>query len=216
MSLISSIRNDIRNIYNCDPAARNIFEIIFAYPGFHARQFHRLAHTLFRWHVPFLPRLISHISRFLTGIEIHPGAKIGEAFFIDHGMGVVIGETAEIGDYVTIYQGVTLGGTSLQKVKRNPTVGNHVVIGVGAKVIGNITIGDYARIGAGSVVIKSVPPNSTVVGNPGRVVAVRDPETDTVMRLPDPIGEKIENLEKRIAELEALLKNNSSEKEGNE
>jgi len=216
MSLISSIRNDIRNIYNCDPAARNIFEIIFAYPGFHARQFHRLAHTLFRWHVPFLPRLISHISRFLTGIEIHPGAKIGEAFFIDHGMGVVIGETAEIGDYVTIYQGVTLGGTSLQKVKRHPTVGNHVVIGVGAKVIGNITIGDYARIGAGSVVIKSVPPNSTVVGNPGRVVAVRDPETDTVMRLPDPIGEKIENLEKRIAELEALLKKNSSEKEGNE
>jgi len=216
MSLISSIRNDIRNIYNCDPAARNIFEIIFAYPGFHARQFHRLAHTLFRWHVPFLPRLISHISRFLTGIEIHPGAKIGEAFFIDHGMGVVIGETAEIGDYVTIYQGVTLGGTSLQKVKRHPTVGNHVVIGVGAKVIGNITIGDYARIGAGSVVIKSVPPNSTVVGNPGRVVAVRDPETDTAMRLPDPIGEKIENLEKRVAELEALLKKNSSEKEGNE
>lgn len=215
MSLISSIRNDIRNIYNCDPAARNIFEIIFAYPGFHARQFHRLAHTLFRWHIPFIPRLISHISRFLTGIEIHPGAKIGEAFFIDHGMGVVIGETAEIGDYVTLYQGVTLGGTSLQKVKRHPTVGNHVVIGVGAKVIGNITIGDYARIGAGSVVIKSVPPNSTVVGNPGRVVAVRDPETDTVMRLPDPIGEKIENLEKRVAELEALLKKNSSEKEGN-
>ncbi|MCR4394362.1 MAG: serine O-acetyltransferase [Dehalococcoidales bacterium] len=210
--MFSSIRNDIRNIYNCDPAARNIFEIIFAYPGFHARQFHRLAHTLFRWHIPFLPRLISHISRFLTGIEIHPGAKIGEAFFIDHGMGVVIGETAEIGDYVTIYQGVTLGGTSLQKVKRHPTIGNYVVIGVGAKVIGNITVGDYARIGAGSVVIKSVPPNSTVVGNPGRVVAVRDPETDTVMRLPDPIGEKIENLEKRIAELESLLKQNGIEK----
>jgi len=212
MSLISSIRNDIRNIYNCDPAARNIFEIIFAYPGFHARQFHRLAHMLFRWRIPFLPRLISHISRFLTGIEIHPGAKIGEAFFIDHGMGVVIGETAEIGDYVTLYQGVTLGGTSLQKVKRHPTIGNHVVIGVGAKVIGNITVGDYARIGAGSVVIKSVPPNSTVVGNPGRVVAVRDPETDTVMRLPDPIGEKIENLEKRVAELELLLKQKGIEK----
>jgi serine O-acetyltransferase len=202
MSVFSSIRNDIRNIYHCDPAARNTLEILLAYPGFHARQFHRIAHTLFRWHVPLLPRFISHISRFLTGIEIHPGAKIGEGFFIDHGMGVVIGETAEIGDYVTLYQGVTLGGTSLQKVKRHPTLGNHVVVGVGAKVIGNITIGDNARIGAGSVVIKSVPSNSTVVGNPGRVVAVRDPETDTVMRLPDPVGEKIDNLEKRIADLE--------------
>jgi serine O-acetyltransferase len=202
MSVFSSIQNDIKNIYHCDPAARNTLEIILAYPGFHARQCHRLAHTLFRWKVPLLPRLISHISRFLTGIEIHPGAKIGEAFFIDHGMGVVIGETSEIGDYVTLYQGVTLGGTSLQKVKRHPTLGNHVVVGVGAKVIGNITVGDYSRIGAGSVVIKSVPPNSTVVGNPGRVVAVRDPETDTVMRLPDPIGEKIDNLEKRVAELE--------------
>ena len=158
MSLFSSIRTDIRNIYNNDPAARNIFEILFAYPGFHARQFHRLAHTLFCWHIPFFPRFISHISRFLTGIEIHPGAKLGEGVFIDHGMGVVIGETAEIGDYVTLYQGVTLGGTSLQKVKRHPTLGNHVVVGVGAKVIGNITIGDNTRIGAGSVVIKSVPP----------------------------------------------------------
>jgi serine O-acetyltransferase len=203
MSLFSSIHTDIRNIYNNDPAARNIFEILFAYPGFHARQFHRLAHTLFHWHVPFFPRLISHISRFLTGIEIHPGVIIGEGFFIDHGMGVVIGETAEIGDYVTLYQGVTLGGTSLQKAKRHPTLGNHVVVGVGAKVIGNITIGDYARIGAGSVVIKSVPANSTVVGNPGRVVAVRDPETDTIMRLPDPVGEKLDNLEKRVTELES-------------
>jgi serine O-acetyltransferase len=206
MSLFSSIRTDIQNIYNNDPAARNIFEILVAYPGFHARQFHRLAHTLYCWHIPFFPRFISHISRFLTGIEIHPGVQLGEGFFIDHGMGVVIGETAEIGDYVTLYQGVTLGGTSLQKVKRHPTLGNHVVVGVGAKVIGNITIGDNVRIGAGSVVIKSVPANCTVVGNPGRVVAVRDPETDTIMRLPDPIGEKIDSLEKRLSELESLLK----------
>jgi serine O-acetyltransferase len=208
MSLFSSIRIDISNIYQCDPAARNTFEILFAYPGFHARQFHRLAHTLFCWHIPFFPRLISHISRFLTGIEIHPGAQLGEGVFIDHGMGVVIGETAIVGDYVTLYQGVTLGGTSLQKVKRHPTLGNHVVVGVGAKVIGNITIGDNARIGAASVVIKSVPANSTVVGNPGRVVAVRDPETDTIMRLPDPVGEKIDNLEKRISELESQLNQN--------
>jgi serine O-acetyltransferase len=210
MSLFSSIRIDIRNIYQCDPAARNILEIMFAYPGFHARQFHRLAHTLFLWRIPFLPRLISHISRFLTGIEIHPGAQLGEGVFIDHGMGIVIGETAIVGDYVTLYQGVTLGGTSLQKVKRHPTLGNHVVVGVGAKVIGNITIGDNTRIGAASVVIKSVPANSTVVGNPGRVVAVRDPETDTVMRLPDPIGEKIDSLEKRIAELESVISKSST------
>jgi serine O-acetyltransferase len=208
MSVFSSIHNDIKTIYQCDPAANNILEILLAYPGFHARQFHRLAHTLYRWHVPFFPRWISHISRFLTGIEIHPGAKLGEGVFIDHGMGVVIGETAEVGDYVTIYQGVTLGGTSLQKVKRHPTIGNHVVIGVGAKVIGNIKIGDNTRIGAGSVVVKAAPPNATVVGNPGRVVAVHDPDTDTIMKLPDPIGEKIENLEQRIEALEQRLTGN--------
>jgi len=207
MSIFSRIHNDIRAIYQCDPAVNNTWEIIFAYPGFHARQFHRLAHTLYGWHVPFFPRLISHISRFLTGIEIHPGATLGEGVFIDHGMGVVIGETAIVGDYVTIYQGVTLGGTSLQKVKRHPTLENHVVVGVGAKVIGNITIGENTKIGAGSVVIKSAPPNATVVGNPGRVVAMRDPDTDTVMKLPDPEGEKIENLEKRVTEMEQLLAN---------
>jgi serine O-acetyltransferase len=208
MSVFSSIRRDIRNIYHCDPAAVSTLEILLAYPGFHARQFHRIAHTLYKWRIPVLPRLISHISRFLTGIEIHPGAKIGEAFFIDHGLGVVIGETAEIGDNVTLYQGVTLGGTSLQKVKRHPTLGNNVVVGVGAKVIGNITIGDNSKIGAGSVVISSVPPNATVVGVPGRVVSVRNPDTDTVERLPDPVGEKLENLEKRIANLEQQLKEN--------
>jgi serine O-acetyltransferase len=209
----TKIHNDIKVIYTCDPAAHNILEILFAYPGFHARQFHRLAHTLYKWHIPFFPRLISHISRFLTGIEIHPGATLGEGVFIDHGMGVVIGETAIVGDYVTIYQGVTLGGTSLQKVKRHPTLGNHVVVGVGAKVIGNITIGDNTRIGAGSVVVKSAPANCTVVGNPGRVVAVHDPETDTVMKLPDPEGEKIDNLEKRVSELEARLSGTEGRKE---
>jgi serine O-acetyltransferase len=205
MSVFGRIHNDIKTIYRNDPAANNVFEILFAYPGFHARQFHRLAHQLYKWKIPFFPRFISHISRFLTGIEIHPGAKLGEGVFIDHGMGVVIGETAEVGDYVTIYQGVTLGGTSLQKVKRHPTLGNHVVVGVGAHVIGAITIGDNTRIGAGSVVVKAAPANATVVGNPGRIVSVHDPETDTIMRLPDPVGEKIDNLEKRIGELEDRL-----------
>ncbi len=205
MSYFSSLRTDVRSIFEHDPAARNVFEIIFAYPGFHARQFHRIAHRLWLWHVPFFPRWISHISRFLTGIEIHPGARIGEGFFIDHGMGVVIGETAEVGDNVLLYQGVTLGGTSLQKVKRHPTLGNNVVVGVGAKVIGAITIGDYSKIGAGSVVVSSVPPHATVVGVPGRVVAIRNPDTDTVERLPDPVGERLQNLEDRVAELQKRL-----------
>ena len=205
MSLITGIKNDIQAVYRNDPAAVSTLEILFAYPGFHARQFHRLAHTLYRWHIPFLPRLISHISRFYTGIEIHPGAKIGEGFFIDHGMGVVIGETAEIGENVTLYQGVTLGGTSHQKAKRHPTLGNSVVVGVGAKVIGNIFIGENTKIGAGSVVISSVPPNATVVGVPGRVVSLRNPDTDTIERLPDPVGERLENLEKRLNEMEGRL-----------
>ena len=205
MGFFTGIRKDIKAVFEHDPAAVNTLEVLLAYPGFHARQSHRLAHTLFRWHVPILPRLISHISRFLTGIEIHPGAKIGDGFFIDHGMGVVIGETSVIGDNVTIYQGVTLGGTSHQRTKRHPTLGNNVVVGVGAQLIGDITIGDNTKVGAGSVVINSVPANATVVGVPGRVVAVRNPDTDTVERLPDPVGEKLEKLEKRIAELEKRL-----------
>ncbi len=205
MSLITSIRKDIKAVFEHDPAATSTLEVLLAYPGFHARQSHRLAHTLFRWHIPVLPRLISHISRFLTGIEIHPGAKIGEGFFIDHGMGVVIGETSEIGDNVTLYQGVTLGGTSHQRAKRHPTLGNNVVVGVGAQLIGAITIGDNTKVGAGSVVVTSVPANATVVGVPGRVVALRNPDTDTVERLPDPVGEKLEGLERRIAELEKHL-----------
>lgn len=212
MGLCSGIRKDIKAVFEHDPAAVNTLEVLLAYPGFHARQCHRLAHTLFRWHVPVLPRLISHVSRFLTGIEIHPGAKIGQGFFIDHGMGVVIGETSEIGDNVTLYQGVTLGGTSQQHVKRHPTLGNNVVVGVGAQLIGDITIGDNAKVGAGSVVIDSVPPNATVVGVPGRVVAVRNPDTDTVERLPDPVGERLDDLEKRIAEVEKCLPPNRKQK----
>jgi len=205
MGLIRNIRGDIRAVFEHDPAAKNVWEVLLAYPGFHARQWHRVAHTLWNWRIPFLPRLISHISRFLTGIEIHPGARIGEGFFIDHGMGVVIGETSEIKDNVALYQGVTLGGTSLQKKKRHPTLGNNVVVGAGAKLIGAITIGDNVKVGSGSVVISSVPHNATVVGVPGRVVEIRNPDTDTVERLPDPVWEKLERLEERIAELEKRL-----------
>ncbi|MBC8512233.1 MAG: serine O-acetyltransferase [Dehalococcoidia bacterium] len=205
MRLIRSIRADIRAVFEHDPAARNVWEVIFVYPGFHARQCHRVAHTLWNWRIPFLPRLVSHVSRFITGIEIHPGAEIGEGFFIDHGMGVVIGETSEIKDNVALYQGVTLGGTSLQKKKRHPTLGNNVVVGAGAKLIGAITIGDNVKVGASSVVISSVPHNATVVGVPGRVVEIRNPDTDTVERLPDPVWEKLENLEKRMVDLEKRL-----------
>jgi len=149
--------------------------------------------------------MLAYATRFLTGIEIHPGAKIGEGLFIDHGMGVVVGETAEIGDNVTLHQGVTLGGTSTQRIKRHPTLKDNVMIGVGAQLIGNITIGENSKVGAGSVVLDSVPPNATVVGVPGRVVAVRNPDTDTVERLPDPIGEQLERLEMRIVDLEKRL-----------
>ncbi len=215
MSLIASIKKDIKAAFEHDPAAISTIEVLLAYPGFHARQFHRLTHTLFRWHIPVLPRLVSHFGRFLTGIEIHPGAKIGEGFFIDHGMGVVIGETSEIGDNVILYQGVTLGGTSHQRTKRHPTLGNNVVVGVGAQVIGDITIGDNTKVGAGSVVVSSVPANATVVGVPGRVVAIRNPDTETVERLPDPVGEKLESLERRVAELEQrLAKMEGSKDEG--
>ncbi len=205
MRLIKSIKRDIQAVFEHDPAARNIWEVILAYPGFHARQLHRLAHTLWNLSIPVIPRLISHINRFLTGIEIHPGAKIGEGFFIDHGMGVVIGETSEIGDNVAIYQGVTLGGTSMRREKRHPTLGNNVVVGAGAKLIGAIKIGDNVKIGSGSVVITSVPPNTTVVGVPGRVVEIRNPDTDTVEKLPDPVWEKLQDLEKRVTDLERLV-----------
>jgi len=215
MSLIQSIRRDIETIYARDPAAVSTIEILLAYPGFHARQLHRLAHTLHNWKVPVLPRLVSHLGRFLTGIEIHPGAKIGEGFFIDHGMGVVIGETAEIGDNVMLYQGVTLGGTSTQKTKRHPTLGDNVVVGAGAHIIGAITVGDNVRIGSGSVVVKPVPPNSTVVGVPGRVVARVDPTNGTVEKLPDPEAEAIHCLHRKVTELERRLSALEGEKGGN-
>ena len=205
MGWLKSVSEDVRAVFRHDPAARNVLEVLLVYPGFQARQWHRIAHTLRKWHIPFLPRAISHLGRFLTGIEIHPGAKIGQGFFIDHGMGVVIGETAEIGDNVVLYQGVTLGGTSMKKEKRHPTLGNNVVVGSGARLIGAITIGDNSKVGSGSVVIASVPPNATVVGVPGRVVEIRDPDNETVERLPDPVWERIQNLEKKVAELENRL-----------
>jgi serine O-acetyltransferase len=170
---------DIKAIFDGDPAAGNIFEVLL-YQGLWAITIHRLAHLLYRMRLPVLPRLISQISRFLTQIEIHPGARIGKGFFIDHGAGVVIGETAEIGNNVTIFQGVTLGGTGKQKGKRHPTVGNNVVIGAGAIILGAITIGENSRVGAAAVVTKSVPANSTVVGNPARIVRSEGKKVDSL------------------------------------
>lgn len=205
--MFGTVREQIETIFREDPAAKSAIEVILCYPGFHAILAHRLAHRLYRARVPLLPRLISQISRFFTGIEIHPGAKIGRRFFIDHGMGVVIGETTEIGDDVLIYQGVTLGGTGKDKGKRHPTLGNHVVIGTGAKVLGNITIGNHVKVGAGSVVVKSVPDDSTVVGIPGRVVRSRAERVDELEhgRLPDPQGQAMDDLTRRIEELEQLV-----------
>ncbi len=211
--MFKTLREDIQTVFAKDPAARSILEVICFYPGLHALWLHRLAHFLWGHRLRFLARLVSHIGRFLTGIEIHPGAKIGSRFFIDHGAGVVIGETAEIGDDVLMYQGVVLGGTTLKKEKRHPTVGNNVVIGTGAVMLGAITVGDGARIGSGSVVVKSVPPGATVVGIPGRIVEDRhQPLIDLEHgKLPDPIAEAIrlvlkeqDKLEERLKKLESL------------
>lgn len=214
--MFEGIREDIRAVFERDPAAKSLIEVLFCYPGLHALLMHRVAHRLYRWRLFFLARLISHVARFLTGVEIHPGARIGKGFFIDHGMGVVIGETAEIGDNVTIYQGVTLGGTGKEKGKRHPTVGNNVIIATGAKVLGAITVGDNARIGAGAVVVKPVPPNCTVVGVPGRIVARNGQRVRGIDlehgNLPDPVAEilssfqeRMEALEKRMSDLEGEL-----------
>jgi len=212
--MFRAIREQIRTIYREDPAAKSALEIILCYPGFHAILMHRVAHKLYRARLTTLARFVSQVARFLTGIEIHPGAKIGRRFFIDHGMGVVIGETAEIGDDVLLYQGVTLGGTGKERGKRHPTVGNHVVVGTGAKVLGNITIGDHVKIGAGSVVIRSVPDHSTVVGIPGRVVRIGGVEVEEDVldhgRLPDPEASEIEELKKRVERLEKLLEKSGS------
>lgn len=169
-ALVRTVLADFKIIFERDPAARNWIEVLLCYPGLHALVIHRLAHRLFRWGLPVIPRLMSQIARLLTGVEIHPGATLGQGIFIDHGMGVVIGETAIIGDYSLIYQGVTLGGTGKESGKRHPTLGSNVVVGAGAKVLGNIKISDNARIGAGSVVLRDVPADCTVVGIPGRVV----------------------------------------------
>jgi len=205
---LNKIKEDIKVIYEKDPAANNLAEVIFCYPGFQALLSHRIAHKLAYWKVPFLPRYISYLTRIITGIEIHPKARIGNRFFIDHGEGVVIGETAIIGDDVLIYQQVTLGGTGNEHGKRHPTIGNNVIIGAGAKVLGNITIGDNVRIGAGSVVIDDVPPHSTVVGIPGRVVQQKVMNNDGVLmhnRIPDPITCELNRLKYEVQELKEKI-----------
>jgi serine O-acetyltransferase len=191
--MFSRIREDIRTVFAMDPAARTRLEVLFCYPGLHAMWFHRVAHVLWRSKLYFLARLLSHIGRFFTGIEIHPGATIGRRVFIDHGAGVVIGETAEIADDVLMYQGVVLGGTSLEKDKRHPTIERNVVIGSGASVLGPVTIGEGARIGSGSVVVNPVPPGATVVGIPGRIVQDRQKVAVDLEHgdLPDPVAEAI-------------------------
>ncbi|HZO32115.1 MAG TPA: serine O-acetyltransferase [Chloroflexota bacterium] len=203
--LLQSIRRDVQAARERDPAARSDLEVVLCYPGFHARQIHRIAYRLHERRQHLLARVVSHLNRALTGIEIHPAARIGEGLFIDHGMGVVIGETAEIGDDVMLYQGVTLGGTSRLHEKRHPTLHDGVVVGAHAQLIGAVDVGEGARIGAGSVVVTDVPPYSTVVGVPGRVVAVRFPDTRPIHRLPDPEAETIEALQHRILELEERL-----------
>ncbi len=195
LHLFGMLREDMRTVFAGDPAARNTLEVLVCYPGLHALWNHRAAHYLWRHRLRLIGRLLSHVNRFVTGIEIHPGASIGRRFFIDHGMGVVIGETSEIGDDVLIYQGVVLGGTTHEKMKRHPTIGNNVVLGAGATLLGAITIGERARIGAGSVVVQNVEPGATVVGVPGRVVTGRTPvEALEHGRLPDPVSEAIGHL----------------------
>jgi serine O-acetyltransferase len=212
--MFRTVREDIRTIFDRDPAARSLVEVLLCYPGLHALWNHRVAHFFWTHRLKLLGRMVSHCSRFFTGIEIHPGAKIGRRFFIDHGMGVVIGETAEIGDDVLMYQGVVLGGTSLEKHKRHPTIGNRVVIGAAAVVLGPITVGDGARVGANSVVVNPVPPDVTVVGIPGKIV---EDKRETVFnlehgKLPDPVWDQLRivydrqrRLEDRIKELEKML-----------
>ncbi|GKS58974.1 serine acetyltransferase [Nitrospira sp.] len=209
--MLSRIRHDLAVVFERDPAATSRLEVILTYSGFHALLAYRISHWLWERGIPVLPRLISQLARWLTGIEIHPGATIGQGFFIDHGMGVVVGETAEIGDFVTLFQGVTLGGTGKERGKRHPTVGNHVVIGAGAKILGAIRIGDNVKIGANSVVLKSVPAHSTVIGVPARIIKMegeRVPEaTMDHTNIPDPIIDRFEALEQELIQLRKKLEN---------
>lgn len=216
MNFLQQCQNDIRVVFARDPAAKNFWEVILCYPGLHALWWHRASHWWYRHNCFFIARLLSHWARFFTGIEIHPGAQIGNGVFIDHGGGVVIGETAVVGDNVTLYQGVTLGGTGKEKGKRHPTLEDYVVVACGAKVLGSFTVGEGAKIGAGSVVLKPVPPHSTVVGIPGQVISslgisplhVDNDEEEVDLdhsELPDPIKEKITNLKEQVALLEERL-----------
>lgn len=218
VKLFHGLRDEVNTVFEKDPAARSVIEVLLAYPGFHAIINHRIAHWLYRHRLFLIARLISQWGRFWTGIEIHPGAKIGERFFIDHGMQVVIGETSEIGDDVLLYQGVTLGGTGTEKEKRHPTIGNNVVVGAGAKVLGPIEIGDNVRIGAGSVVVKAVPDNTTVVGVPARAINIEGRKVTPLDvldhdKLPDPevqivkvLVDRIHRLEERVSDLTKLKK----------
>jgi serine O-acetyltransferase len=215
--MFDKMRESIQSVFERDPAARNIFEIVLCYPGFHAILFYGISNWFWVHKMHLLGRFVSHIGRFLTGIEIHPGAKIGRKFFIDHGMGVVIGETAEIGDNVTLYHGVTLGGTTWKKIKRHPTIGNNVVIGAGAKVLGPVKIGDNTKIGANSVVVSEIPPNSIVVGIPGKVVFRVEGENRIQMDssfMPDPQSRAIASLIERVKRLEEKLDRETERKDG--
>jgi len=217
--VIAKLREDFKAVFERDPAVRSVFEIIFCYPGFHALLFYRLAHILWNYKLYFLGRFISHLGRFFTGIEIHPGAKIGKGFFIDHGMGVVIGETTEIGDNVTLYHGVTLGGTTWAKEKRHPTLADNVVIGSGAKILGPFMVGENAKVGSNSVVVKEVPANATVVGIPGKVVVEADSKDKSVKadlehgKFPDPQAKAMECLFDQIRALENQVKTLTKEQE---
>lgn len=217
--MLSQMREDIQVVFERDPAARSTFEVVLTYSGLHAIWGHRISHKLWKSGWFTLARVVSQVTRFFTGIEIHPGATIGKGLFIDHGMGVVIGETCEIGDNVTIYQGVTLGGTGKEKGKRHPTVGNNVIIASGAKVLGSFKIGDNSKIGAGSVVLQEVPPNSTVVGIPGRI-RIQDGKRVTHdldhVNLPDPVADMIRGMQQEIEQLRkevALLREEKAKNE---
>ncbi|GIP41519.1 serine acetyltransferase [Paenibacillus sp. J31TS4] len=206
--MFRTMKSDVQAVFDNDPAARSVFEVVFTYSGLHAVWWHRIAHWFFRRRWYTVARTLSQFSRFMTGIEIHPGARIGQRLFIDHGMGVVIGETCEIGDDVVLYQGVTLGGTGKEKGKRHPTIGNHVVISSGAKVLGSFTVGEHSIIGANAVVLREVPPNCTVVGIPGKVVkqdGVRIKNKLDHGNLPDPVIDLCKNMQQQIDELRILL-----------